>query len=124
MTKITTEIKEEIKTYCLNAINSDDITFKNDLSTEDNKQKLQYAFNRFKSEFGHEIKRKGEFKAFSEWLQGLALDIAFYNCDILNLVKQWGQNPKTEAQEDKIINGYWDFMTNQYFKLFKHYKVL
>jgi hypothetical protein len=115
--RLTKEIKQKIEVYCLNAINSDDTTFK------DHKHKLQYAYNRFISEYGHEIKRYGEFNAFASWLSGLALDLDFYNCDILKLAREWGQDPKTEAQEDKIINQYWNFMTNQYFKLFKKYKI-
>jgi len=115
--KLTKETREQIKEYCLNAINSEDTKFKND------EDKVKYAYNRFISEFDHEIKRNGKFKAFSSWLQGLALDIDFYNQEILNKAKEWGQNPKTETQEDKLIIGWWDFMTNQYFKLFKHYKL-
>ena len=115
--KLTKETKEEIKQYCLDAINSDDTTFKNDT------EKVQYAYTRFKEEFGHEIKRQGEFKAFAEWLQGLSLDIDYMNYEILGLAHKWGQNPTTETQEDKIISEWWDFMTNQYFKLFRAHKV-
>jgi len=118
MAKLTQEIRDKIKEYCLNSIDSDDEEFSTD------KEKLQYAMNRFKSEYGHMIKRVGQFKAFSEWLQGLALNIAYYNCDILELAKEWGQTPKTEREEDKILEQWWDFMTNQYFKLFKAHKVI
>lgn len=116
MTRLTKEIKQEIKQYCLNAITSD-VVFKND------SEKVLYCWNRFKSEYGHEIKRFGLQKAFSNWLSGLALDIAFYNFDILELAKKWGQDTTTEKQQDKILSQYWDFMTNQYFKLFKEFKI-
>jgi len=116
--RLTKEIRQKIEVYCIEHLNNADETIKDD------RDRLQYAYNRFKEEYDHMIERVGEFKAFSEWLQGLALDIAFYNCDILRLAKEWGQNPTTEAQEDKIISQYWVFMTNQYFKLFKKYKVL
>lgn len=123
MAKLTKEIREEIKEYCLNSITSDDVEFKHDLSDDDNENKLKYVYNRFRSEYGHEIKRVSEFKAFSEWLQGLALDIAFMNNEILELAKRWGQDVSTESKQDKILSQYWDFMTNQYFKLFRKYKI-
>ena len=116
--KLTKETQEEIKQYCLDAINSDDTTFKNDT------ERVQYAYTRFKSDYGHMIKRIGEFKAFAEWLQGLNLDIAYMNYKILELAHKWGQYPTTEAQEDKIISEWWDFMTNQYFKLFRAHLVV
>jgi len=115
--RLTKEIREEIERYCLNAITSEDIEFKND------REKLLYCWNRFNSEYGHEIKRKGYSGAFSYWLSGLALDLDFYNCEIIKLAKKWGQDVSTEAKEDKIISQWWDFMTNQYFKLFKKYKI-
>ena len=117
MTRLTQEHKEKIKTYILNGITSEDKELKTD------KEKLEYAFNRFKSEYGFNIPRMGLFKSYSEWLQGLALDYAFYNDKILELAKEWGQELKTMRQEDKILSQYWDFLTNQTFKLFKHYKI-
>jgi len=43
--KLTKETREEIKQYCLDAINSDDTTFKNDT------ERVQYAYTRFKSDY-------------------------------------------------------------------------
>lgn len=117
MTKLTKEHKERINQYILDGITSEEEV----LTT--NKEKLQYALKRFRNEYGHEIKRVGVFSAYSSWLQGLALDYEYYNCDILDLAREWGQNPTTESQEEKILLGYWDFLTNATFKLCKQYKI-
>lgn len=116
--RLTKEQSLKVEEYLLNGIESDDTQ----LNTAE--EKLKFAYSRFKAEYGHEILRKGEFKAFSEWLSGLALNYDFYNYKILELAKEWGQNPTTEAQEDKIIMGWWDFLTNKFFKLLKKYKVV
>ena len=61
--------------------------------------------------------------AVTNWLQGLALNIPFYDWDILELAKSTGQDVTTEAKEDKILNNYWVFMANKFLKLCKKYKV-
>ena len=73
---------------------------------------------RIHGEYGYMINRLGMQKAMAEWLQGLALPIAYWNDDILVLAKKWGSlsaNP-TEAQEAKIIRNYWMFMSSQLLK--------
>jgi len=124
MTKHTKETKDKIKEYFLNAISTEGYSQMIQITNE--KEELQFVFDTFKSEYGHEIHIKGEFKAFSSWLSGLpgCVNIDFDNYKILELAKEWGQELKTPSQEDKIINQWWDFAANQYFKLFKHYKVV
>ena len=84
------------------------------LKLETDSQKLRFLRETFESEYGWNIKRVGEFKALTEWLQGLpsVCTIAFYNHDIIRLAKEWGSLPEnaTEAQEDKILEGYFRFM--------------
>ena len=60
-----------------------------------------------------------------EWLQGLALPIAFYNSDILQLAKDWGSIPHdaTEKQEYKILDNYWRFMAAKILQLIDGYRV-
>lgn len=124
MTKHTKENRNKIKDYFLSAISTEGYSQMIQITTI--KEGLQFVYDTFKAEYGHEIRIKGEFKAFSSWLSGLPgiVSIDFYNSEILKLAKEWGQELKTESQEDKIINQWWDFATNQYFKLFKHYKVI
>ena len=71
-------------------------------------------FNRFNSEYGWNIERDGKFKAISEWLSGLALDIEYYNDAIVDLAVKMGSidpNP-SEKLKDKVAANYWDFMAN------------
>ena len=86
---------------------------------------IEHVKTRFISEFGHEIKRRGEPAALREWLMGLALPIDFYNYDILKLAHAWGSLPDnaTEKQEDKIMDNYWNFMATKLHQLFNDYRV-
>ncbi len=112
--------KENYKNYILNTIQTD-----NDGKELDNNQdKIDYLFNRFYSEYDWSIKRNGKLKAMIDWLQGLALDIEFYNHDILELAKVMGSvnDNLTEKQEDKILLNYWNFMANIILSMEKDYK--
>jgi len=64
---------------------------------------------------------------FADWLQGLpsAIDIEYYNFDIIQLAKKWEAIPQnaTEKQEQKILDNYWDFMSCKFFQLCKQNKV-
>jgi hypothetical protein len=119
MAKLTKETREKINAYILNAINSEDVQ----LNTTE--EKLKYALKRFYSEYGHEIKRCGEHKAFANWLQGLpsAFNIDFYNDDILKIATEWGQDVTTERQQQYILNSWWDFISNNFFKLCRKHKI-
>ncbi len=59
-------------------------------------------------------------RTFADWLQGVpsALSIPFYNHDILTHAVEWNSLPEdaTEAEEGKILEGYWIFMAMQYGK--------
>ena len=63
----------------------------------------------------------------ADYLQGLpsGFDIAFDNCDILELARQWGSLPEnaTEKQEYKILNNYWRFIANKFFQLCRKHGV-
>ena len=89
------------------------------------KEKVKFLSDRFNSEYGHEVKRFGQQKAMVNWLQGLAIDIPFYNSDIIEVAKKGGSLPEnaTEKQEDKVVENYWNFMANETLKLFRKYKV-
>jgi len=89
------------------------------------KAKAKFISDRFDSEYGWRVKQIGQMGAMIDWLQGLAIDIPFYNSDILEIAKKGGslpQNP-TEKQEDKILENYWRFMANETLKIFRKYKV-
>ena len=121
--RLTKEQNEIVLKYILDCISSEG--YEENPTTD--KEKVLFLKNTFIAEYGFKIKQVGEWKSFKEWLQGLpsVLNIVFMNCDILKMAKEWGtlsQNP-TEKEEDKILNNYWDFMTNKTFKLFKKFKI-
>ena len=111
MTKLHhTEYKKNYKNYILGTIEEDGEG--KPLKTD--QEKIDYIFNRFNSEYGWNIERVGKFKAMTEWLQGLALDIEYYYNDIVNLAVKMGSidpNPSEKLQA-KVIENYWSFMAN------------
>jgi len=79
---------------------------------ETDKEKAAFSYGRFMAEYGWLVERKGLHIAVTEWLQGLALNIAYNNHEILNLAREWGNLPEktTEEQEDKFLSRYWSYM--------------
>ena len=56
----------------------------------------------------------GKYKAMSEWLSGLALDIPFYYEDIIKLAVDMGsidENP-SDKLKSKVQENYFDFLMN------------
>ena len=111
MTKLHhTEYKKNYKNYILSTIEEDGEG--KPLTTD--KEKINYIFDRFYSEYGWNIDRVGKFKAMSEWLSGLALDLEYYYSDIIKLAVKMGsidENP-SEKMQNKVCEKYWDFMAN------------
>ena len=118
MTKLHhTEYKKNYKNYILSTIEED--SDGNPITTE--QEKINYIFNRFNSEYGWNIERVGKFKAMSEWLSGLALNIEYYNDAIVDLAIKMGSiepNPN-DKMKDKVATNYWDFMANIIFQILK-----
>ena len=111
MTKLHhTEYKKNYKKYILNTIQ----TGLNDEPLKTDQEKIKYLFDRFNSEYGFMIARVGKQKAIAEWLQGLALDIEYWNDGIIPLAKKMGsieENPSEKLQA-RVIENYWSFMAN------------
>mgnify|MGYP003117794470 FL=1 len=111
MTKLHhTEYKKNYKNYILSTIEEDGEG--KPLTTD--KEKINYIFDRFNSEYGFMVERVGKQKAISEWLSGLALDLKYYYSDIIKLAIKMGsidENP-SEKMQNKVCENYWDFMAN------------
>ena len=102
--------KENYKKYILSTIE----TGSNDEPLNKDQDKIKYIFDRFNSEYGFMINRVGKHKAISEWLQGLALNIEYWNDNIVPLAIKMGsidENPSEKLQA-KVIENYWSFMAN------------
>ena len=111
MTKLHhTEYKKNYKNYILSTIEEDGEG--KPLTTD--REKINYIFDRFNSEYGFMVERVGKQKAISEWLSGLALDLPFYYNEIVDLAVEMGSiepNPNDKLRE-RVEQGYWDFMAN------------
>ena len=102
--------KENYKKYILSTIETDN----NDKPLNKDQDKIKYIFDRFNSEYGFMVERVGKYKAMSEWLSGLALDIEYYYDDIVKLAIKMGSidpNPNDKLR-NKVEQGYFDFMAN------------
>ena len=105
-----TKYKQNYKNYILNCIELD--CNGNVLKTD--KDKINYIFDRFYSEYKWNIERVGKYKAMSEWLSGLALDIPFYYEDIIKLAIEMGSLDANASDKlkEKVQSNYFDFMAN------------
>jgi len=111
MTKLHhTAYKKNYKNYILSTIKEDGEG--KPLTTES--EKIDYIFDRFNSEYGFMIERVVKYKAMSEWLSGLALDIEYYNDAIVDLAIKMGSiNPNpNDKLKNTVAANYWDFMAN------------
>lgn len=83
--------------------------------------KIKTTYNVFRIEYGYNIARMGEKRAFCEWLQGLpsALTVPFYNYDILNMAYLHDQIKAnaTEDEEDKFLDAYFMNLSSAFFTL-------
>jgi len=105
-----TKYKDNYKKYILSTIE----TGLNDEELTNDKDKIEYLFSRFHSEYGWNIKNVGKYQAMSEWLSGLALDIDFTYYDIVQLAIKMGSIDENPSQKliDKVFENYWGFMAN------------
>jgi len=103
-----TKYKANYKRYILDRVNNDNYTLTKD------EEKIEYIFNRFYSEYDWNIQRYGKYKAMSEWLSGLALDLPYMSYEIIELAENMGSidsNP-TDKVINKVLENYWSFMAN------------
>jgi len=70
---------------------------------------------RFYNEYGWAVARMGLYKACQEWLQGMALDIPYWNDELAPFAVQMGSLDKdyTEKEEQRVIDNYWSFMAKR-----------
>ena len=105
-----TEYKKNYKNYILSTIETDG----EDKPLKTEKEKIDYIFNRFNSEYGFMIKRVGEQKALAEWLSGLALDIEYYDDAVVDLAIKLGSinSDPSNKLRTQVNQNYWNFMAN------------
>jgi len=122
----TAELNNKVYPYIMDAITPENY----EVICNSDKEKLQFLYNTFITEYWHEYNKKyykNIISAFSSWLMGLpsCFGIDFENYVILQIAKKWGSIPEnaTERQEDKILENWFNFIACKTFQLFKKYKI-
>ena len=119
----SSDLDKTVKQYIINAIDHD-YCEANSIEPVELVRALKTAFY---AEYGWRVDQVGESRALTDWLQGLpsAINLPFYNGDILDLAVKWGSIPEnyTEKQADKILDNYFNFMANKTSQLFKGYRI-
>ena len=112
------ELDRKVKLYILTSVSD---------KAESNKpiEIIKYIEQRFYNEMQWSVNQVGEQSTMQSWLQGLALDIAFSNVDILQLAVEWDclTEDATEAQEGKFLDHYWQMMSAKTLQLIRQYRV-
>lgn len=123
------QLDKVVKQYIMDAICTDGYDYP--VAAPSEKMLLQFLYDTFRSEYGWNIARVGEHKAFTEWMQGLpsSFNIDFENYKILELAYKWGsispdlKGRAKERREDLILANWFNFITVKTFQLFKKYKI-
>jgi len=120
MSRLTKDQINQYKQYFIDCIDGEN--YNQELKTD--KEKIQFVFDCFNSEYWHWNKRRNIQKVFAEYLSGLpsCVNIVFMNYDILQLAERIN-GKLTEKQEEKILENYWNFMSSIFFKLVKQHKI-
>ena len=106
-----TKYKNYYNNYILECLKTEDV-FIDEKPTDE--ELINYLFDRFNSEYGRSIERQGKQKALTDWLQGLAIHIAYWDEDIIDLAIEMGsidENPNEKLKE-RVCDNYWSFMAN------------
>jgi hypothetical protein len=119
--RLTKEQINEYKQVILSGVDGEN--YGKQVETE--KEKIQFVMDCFQAEAYKWQKQKNIQVVFREWLMGLpsALSIPFMNYDIIQLAEKINGIKYTDKQAEKIIENYFGFMTNIFFKLVKQYKI-
>lgn len=117
----------EATNHILSAIESDGFEgceYNNPCETE--KEKAEFSYARFMSEMAWRVDQAGLRNAVNDWLSGLALNIAFYNHEILENAKAWGGLPDnaSELEQDACLENYFPFMSSRLIALWRKYDLI
>tara|TARA_R110002012_G_scaffold197768_1_gene366418 strand:+ start:120 stop:476 length:357 start_codon:yes stop_codon:yes gene_type:complete len=110
-----TKYQDNYKNYILDCIELDS---EGKPLTSD-KDKIKYLFDRFNSEYGWNIKRQGKQGAMAEWLSGMAINIPYWNDDIIDLAVNMGsvESEPDEKTRHNICQNYYNFMAFQILRM-------
>lgn len=83
--------------------------------------RIDYASSRFNNEMSGTITRSGNQQAIESWLRGLAINVDFYNNDIIKMYEGWGAINKdlTDDEHTALIDSYWHSLAFNLSALFR-----
>ena len=117
------KLDQTVKHYLIDAIDASSY----DKEPQTVQEKINFFAETFTSEYGGQIERIGRQAALASYLSGLpsCIHVAFYNKDILSLAAKWGSLPPnfTDAQAEKILGNYWNFLAAKLCQLMDGYRV-
>lgn len=107
----------------MDAIENDgfeDCDYYQELNTD--RDRAEFVRGRFMSEYGWRVEQLNgnEQKALIDWLSGLALNIPYMNCDILELVEM---HLASEKEQNRILNNYWSFMAMRLLGVWRYFEL-
>jgi len=113
----------KVKHYILDCIDASVY----DMDPQTDAEKIQFLYDTFISIYGWTLERMDIQSALREWISGLptAFKIEYRNHEILKLAYKWDSlSPSaTEAQKDKILANWFNFIAAKTCQLFRKYKV-
>ena len=94
------KLRKSMRTMVLDGVN--------EMNTPSEKDKIEYISSRFKSEMLCNYNRnKNHQKLVKDWLLGLALNVPFYNDDIIDFYEHVLGRELTEKEVEQEIERYW-----------------
>jgi hypothetical protein len=85
-----------------------------------------YSWERFDSEYNYEQNRRRYPQLqvrVKEWLSGLALTVACYNGDIVNVLEEWHDCQLTDKQVDRLVLNWFNFLSFKLIQLWREYDI-
>lgn len=92
--------------------------------------KLAFLRRTFLAEYGWRVAQVGETKAIADWLAGLpsAINIAFYNHDVLELASPYKldllKENASEIAQDKFLNNWFNLLATRLYVLWTRYQLM
>jgi len=102
----TNEFNAKVKAYLIPIIEE----HASDYDETTNGKPFTWALKTAKNEVAFEFNRKGDQGGLEYWLSGLALNIAYMNSEILELVEKWHECKLTEKEESPFVENWFKWL--------------
>lgn len=84
---------------------------------ETNEEGFKHLFERYYQEVGKwQEGSMTRIQSIKHWLQGLAINIPFYNHDIIELAKKYNYQ-QSDSADERLIDSYWNALATRFFTI-------